>query len=388
VLVEPEERERERAHLAALCEQFDAAPPARGASHYSAPFGAFRLKWERHGEFSAYTVFVHGRSPLPFGEPAVDLVPGEWLAAIPGRTIVAAHAELMPAANEPLDAEALAGHFEANVVAGAEIGEGAGLAYTDFLIHSDGCVRFLVLDRGFTRRLAGRMLQRLFEVETYRVMALLSLPIARREAPQVVRIERALVALTGRMARQSGADEALLGELTGLAAEVESALASSQYRFGASRAFVPGSASCASAAFRASRRSRSSWGAASPRPWRPASRSRDGYPISPSASPERAGCSPRAWTSRGRGRTSSCSPPWTAVRGCSWRLQETVEGLSIAAVTYYLVGLIGYAAKALKAGGFGVDPDLAIGLAIPGVAIVVALGVRRVRRRIVGAERA
>lgn len=391
VLVEPEERERERAHIAALCEQFDAAPPAQGASHYSASFGAFRMKWERHGEFSAYSVFVHGRSPLPFSKPAVDLVPREWLAGIPGRTIVAAHAELMPAANEPLDAEALARYFEANVVVGAEIGEGAGLAYTDFMIHSDGCVRFLVFDRAFTRRQAGRMLQRLFEVETYRVMALLALPIARREAPQIVRIERALVTLTARMARQIGADEALLGELTGLAAEVESAFASSQYRFGASRAYydlvrarigelrerrfpglqtieefmgrrlAPAMATCESHSRRLS-------------------------DLSERVARASGLLSTRVDIARERQNQQLLASMDRRAR-LQLRLQQTVEGLSIAAVTYYLVGLIGYAAKALKAGGFGVDPDLAIGLAIPGVAIVVALGVRRVRRRIVGAER-
>ena len=33
------------------------------------------------------------------------------------------------------------------------------------------------------------------------------------------------------------------------------------------------------------------------------------------------------------------------------RLQATVEGLSVAAITYYIVGLVGYAAKGLKEGG-------------------------------------
>jgi uncharacterized membrane-anchored protein len=64
------------------------------------------------------------------------------------------------------------------------------------------------------------------------------------------------------------------------------------------------------------------------------------------------------------------------------RLQETVEGLSIAAITYYVVGLVGYAAKALKAAGTPVDAELASGIAIPIVAVLAALGVRYVRRTI------
>jgi len=60
------------------------------------------------------------------------------------------------------------------------------------------------------------------------------------------------------------------------------------------------------------------------------------------------------------------------------RLQETVEGLSVAAVTYYIVGLVGYAAKGLKAAGMHLNPELVMGVSIPLVAILVALGVRKI----------
>jgi uncharacterized membrane-anchored protein len=62
------------------------------------------------------------------------------------------------------------------------------------------------------------------------------------------------------------------------------------------------------------------------------------------------------------------------------RLQQTVEGLSVAAVTYYLVGLVGYAAKAAKTEGLDVNPDLAAGISIPIVAALIAFGVHRLRR--------
>ena len=62
------------------------------------------------------------------------------------------------------------------------------------------------------------------------------------------------------------------------------------------------------------------------------------------------------------------------------RLQQTVEGLSVAAISYYLVGLIGYAAKAGKAAGLELDVDLITGLAIPVVVGLVGFGVWRLRR--------
>ena len=61
------------------------------------------------------------------------------------------------------------------------------------------------------------------------------------------------------------------------------------------------------------------------------------------------------------------------------RLQSTVEGLSIAAVTYYIVGLVGYLAKGWKAAGGRVDPDIAMGVSIPVIAALMYWGLRKTR---------
>jgi uncharacterized membrane-anchored protein len=70
------------------------------------------------------------------------------------------------------------------------------------------------------------------------------------------------------------------------------------------------------------------------------------------------------------------------------RLQQTVEGLSIAAITYYVVGIVGYGAKALQTAGLRVQPDVAVGVAIPVVVILVAYALRRTRRKLMSAEKA
>ena len=97
ILVDHEERERELAHITGLCDRFDVAPPQKSATHFSATLGALRFKWERHGEFSGYMLCVAGSSSRPFAEPAAGFLPAGWLAAIPGRTIGAAHAKLLNA---------------------------------------------------------------------------------------------------------------------------------------------------------------------------------------------------------------------------------------------------------------------------------------------------
>ena len=397
LLVEPEDRGREQAHIASLCALFNVTPPAAGATHFSAQIGDVRLKWERHGEFSGFTVFATGLSPQAFSEPAVTLLPPGWLAGLPGVTIVAAHAKLIPAEAGPLDANALADYFDANFVIGAEIGEGAGLAYTDFRIHPDGFARFLLCNRSLTPRQAGRMLQRLFEIEAYRMLALLALPIARRQAPRTLDIERSLAALTDQIAAVGGGDgvgggvgggddEALLHKLTRLAAEVESGLAASQFRFGACRAYyelvttriselrerrlpgiqtidefmarrlAPAVATCATVSQRL-------------------------HDLSERVAQASGLLSTRIDITRERQNQALLASMDRRAK-LQLRLQQTVEGLSVAAIVYYVVGLVGYAAKAGKAGGLPLQPDLVIGLAIPVVAVLVVLALRRARHKL------
>ena len=386
VLISPEDRERERAHVVALCERYAVEPPAADSTHFSTQLGPLRFKWERHGEFSGFTMFLPGLSERAFSEPVASKMPEGWLAALPGTTLVAAHAKLMRATATPLDEDTLATLFEGNIVVGGEIGGGAGLAYTDFRSHADGFSRFVVCDRSLTARQAGRTLQRLFEIEVYRMMALLALPIARRLAPNIATLERSLGELTTRIAGENGEDEALLHELTRLAAEIEGALSSSEFRFGACRAYhelviariaelretrlqgvppieefmtrrlTPAVATCATALQRL-------------------------HGLSERVAQTSALLSTRVDIARSRQNQALLASMDRRAK-LQLRLQQTVEGLSIAAIVYYVAGLLGYLAKAGKAIGFVHEPDLLVGLAIPAVALVVMWALRRARGKL------
>ena len=386
IVVDQEHRAAERAHLAQLCDLSGVAPPAPDAIHFRADLGALRLKWERHGEFSGYTFAAPGRSPIPFSEPPASMLPAQWLAGLPGTTIFAAHAKLIPTGDETPDAEFLASHFDGNVVIGAEIGDGAGLAFTDFRIHRDGFSRFLLLDRSFTPRQAGRMLQRVFEIESYRMMALLALPLAREQSQRLAARERSLATLTSDVARRGADDDSLMQQLSALAAEVENSLAVSQFRFGACRAyhdlvitriaelrerklpgiqtieefmarrFTPAAATCASTANRL-------------------------HALSERVAQASALLSTRVdivVERQNQMLLASMNRRATA----QLKLQQTVEGLSVAAIVYYVVGLVGYLSKGLKAAGLHLDIDRTVGLAIPLVTVGVIWAVRRAHRRI------
>lgn len=387
LLVDPDARSRELEHVAALCARF-AQPPPDGSTHFRAALGNLRLKWERHGEFSGYTFFADGAaSAKPFAAPALSQVPEDWLARMPGATIVAAHAELLPAPAQPPDSAWLGELFDADSLVGCEIADRAALGFADFRIHHDGCARFLVLNRGLTPRQAGRILQRLFEIEAYRMLALLALPIARRQAPRILAIEQSLAHLTDGIARGDGDDEALLHELTRLAAEVESCLAASQFRFGACRAYhelvikriaelreqrLPGLQTIDE--FMARR--------FAPAVNTCATVSQRLHDMSERVAQASGLLSTRVDIARER-QNQALLASMNERAKMQFRLQQTVEGLSIAAIVYYVVGLLSYAVKAVKSAGTGrIESDVVVGAAIPFVAAVVYWAVHRARRRV------
>jgi len=392
VRIEADARDAELAHIAALCRQHGVAPPAGGGTQWAAALGPLRFKWERHGEFSSYTFFAPGLSPAPFAEPVAALLPAGWLAGVPGLTVFAAHAKLAAAGTlaagpggQP-SAEQLAAHFGANVVVGAGIGDGAGGVFTDFVIHADGFARVLLLDHEMTPRQAGRMLQRLFEIEAYRMMALLALPMARQLWPRLLEIERTLATLTEHIADNRGADESLLQQLTALAAEIERALAASQARFGASRAYhalvatriaelreqrIPGLQTIDEFMTRR----------LSPAMATCATVSQRLHDLSERVAQASSLLSTRVDIARQRQNQALLAA--TARRAkLQLRLQQTVEGLSVAAIVYYMAGLVGYGAKALKAAGLPLSPDLVTGAAVPVLGVLAWWTLRRVHHRI------
>jgi uncharacterized membrane-anchored protein len=390
VMLGPDQRARELDHLARLCAPHGVAAPDADANHFSAQLGALRVTWERHTEFSSYAFFVEGLGDESFSEPAALALPQGWLKDIPGQTVVAAHIVVV---KQPQGScmPTIDRWFPARAVVGAEIGEGAGFAFTDFRIGDDGFERFLLLDCSLTPRQAGRMSQRLFEIEAYRLMSLLALPLARTQAPEAAEIEQSLAALSDQIANESGSDEALLTRLTALSARVETAIDASQFRFSAGRAYydlvrsriaelrerplpgiqtieefmtrrlAPAMATCASVS----------------------QRLRD---LSERVARASGLLSTRVEIARERQNQKLLASMDRRAR-LQLRLQETVEGLSIAAITYYGAGLVGYLASGAHAAGLPVDHDFAVACAIPVIAILVALALSRVRRRI-GHDRA
>jgi len=396
LLSDPKRRGAEWQHVRALAARYGIATPDLPGNHQVLDFGDYSLRWERHAEFTRYLFISPGfisseqGGDDPFAAPALAGVPSDWLAQIPGEIMVASHGALLPAmaAQGPADYEAIAARwFDGNVLLGSRVGDAAATALTDFRVRSDGFSRFLVLDHHLTPRQAGRVVQRVVEIDTYRMMALLALPVARELSPFLGDCERELSQVTTVLESADEEDEAmLLDRLTRLEAQIESRESQNDYRFAAAAAYyelvqrriaelreqrIPGL---------------QTFGEFTERRLAPAMNTCRATSARQEHLSERVARANQLLATRvdlTRERQNQALLESMNRRAkAQLKLQQTVEGLSVAAVTYYIVGLVGYGTKGLKAVGFHVDPEVAMALSIPLVAGLAGFGINRIKQTI------
>lgn len=371
-----------------LVRRFGVAPPPPGSTHFSADLGPFRIKWERHSEFARLVFLVPGAGPAPFAEPALAAVPADWIAALPGRVLLATHAVFVTDPGTPLDFEVIATEaFAGNPLVGSLVAGGKAVALTDFRIHADGFGRLLVYDRGLAPRQAGRLVQRVLEIDVYRMLALLAFPVAKELTPALVANERELASIATMLAAADTRSEpALLDRLTRLQAEIESREADNHYRFGAATAYYE----LVQRRITELREER-----IDPLPMftefmerrlAPAMNTCRAVSTRLESLSQRVSRASQLLSTRieitREGQNQALLESMDRRAELQLRLQSTVEGLSVAAVTYYVVGLVNYAAKGLNSLGLPVDSSIVTVLSIPVVGFVVWRGIRRVTRKV------
>lgn len=380
------EREASWHAVADLAQRHGAAPPAPGASHYSADFGAFRVKWERHTEFYRLKIIVPGAGADPFAEPAILAAPADWVAALPGRLIAAAHLALLPEGDAPTPHRELAErHFDGNVLIGSSISGQAARAYTDFRLHADGVSRVLIRDRSTTPWQAGRIAQRLLEIDTYRILAMLALPVARALSPALARWEQELAAVTAAMVDAGEADEPMLLErLTRLSAEIDSAGAANRFRFSAARAYDE-LVQRRIVELREERiQGLQTFREFTERRMAPAMNTCRSVAARQESLSQRVARATQLLSTRvdltSERQNQKLLEQMNRRVKLQLRLQSTVEGLSVAAITYYIASLVGRTTEGLEEIGVHANPALVEAISIPVIAIGMALGIRRIRR--------
>jgi uncharacterized membrane-anchored protein len=226
--------------------------------------------------------------------------------------------------------------------------------------------------------------QRVIEIETYRTLALLGLPLAQRLSPRLRSMEDRLADLTLRMRNSPTTDsQEQLEELNRLTAELESDAASTLFRFGASRAYDDIVTERIAALGEIAVTGYESWHGFLQRRMAPAMRtcrSIEERQANMSRKLARAATLLRTRVDVELEKQNSALLSSMNRRAQQQlRLQHTVEGLSVAAVTYYLVGLVAYMAKGAKELGYPFSAELTSAIAVPIVALGVFWLVRRIR---------
>ncbi|WP_019142667.1 DUF3422 family protein [Noviherbaspirillum massiliense] len=392
----------QHALLAALCSHFGVAAPGPEANYFSHDFGRFRLKWECHTEFATYTFAERHAQDVSvteaFSRVPVCQIPQDWLMGLQGKLMVAAHV-VVDRSGGPTEvfAESLRRLFTGNTLVGSRVLEG-GEIWTDFLIQSDGFSRFVVRDLGLREQQASRLVQRVLEIETYRMMALLGLPHAQRASPVLNAIEGELTTLTAAMVDIDEAigndqpamevidEQALLRNITGLAARVEKLSLDNNYRFAASEAYFR----LVYARIDELREERiegfPTIGEFMDRRLTPAMNTCAAIARRQEALARRIAHTNDLLRTRvgivQEQQNKQILQSMNARAAQQVKLQQAVEGLSVAAISYYMAGLLNYAGKATKAAGLQINPDVATGILVPLIAIGVWLGLRRMHKRI------
>lgn len=389
---QPKDLDAAFALLTDLCRRFSVTPPEAETPFHQQDLGEFTVRWERHMEFYSLT-FLRPHLPAgePFAKPVLARLPGDWLASLPGQAMAAFHLALA-GGTLSLDPETLANWFEGHRLVSSQPKNGQAFLCTAFKLHSDGFGRFLIQNRGLSDYQTGRLVQRIIEIETYRLLAQLSLPLARRIAPELTDMDQELAEMLGQLSRCEEGEEtqnkrALLERLSLLSARLETFRAETNYRFGATRAYhdlvatrlqnireepveghmtltefmtrrlTPGLRTCQSVQARMEDLSRRI---------------------------ERAGDLLRTRVNltlqeQNRGLLAAMNR-----RGrLQFRLQETVEGLSVVAISYYLVGLLGYLLNGLPMAEWHMNKGVVQALSVPFVVAATWWLIQRLKHRLI-----
>ncbi|MDP2507036.1 DUF3422 family protein [Oceanobacter sp. 3_MG-2023] len=376
-------RQELHAHVVELCRRYSVPAPDPDSSCLYQDFGGFELRWERHLEFANFTFIV--ATETPFATDALAFIPKDWLAAMPGELVVAVNLSLV---KETPDDQQLFDWFEGQRVSGASVASGHALVWTAFRLHSDGFGRIVAVNRGLNPYQTGRLVQRLFELETYRLMSLLALPVARKMSNQLTLVETSLAQLIQNISELENQleDRDLLTSLSQLAADVERYRSDTNFRFAAAKAYhdlvrdrldqlkeeplegvqslreflerrlTPGIKTCNSVRDQLEDLSR--------RIHRTTSLLRTRVDLSIQEQNQ------RLLTSMDKRSELQL------------RLQQTVEGLSVVVICYYLLALIGIGADGLKALGVPIEPYLLKASALPVVLVVVFVAIHRLRHHL------
>jgi uncharacterized membrane-anchored protein len=375
-------RDNEREHAQALCAQYGVTPPRKGR-YFCVRLNELHLVWESHTEFTTWSFIKAGTFVHPFERPVLSDLPLAWIAALRGQVIRATQVAVLPRNVQPEPA-VLSSLFNIEEVVCCDVIEARARIWSNFQVHSDGFGRLLIEDRGLASGgETARLVQRLQELGNYRNMALLGLPVAQSLVGELSNMEATLAVLTHETAQGSANDDQLFNNLSGLSAELGRLVASTRYRMSATNAY----AQLAADRLRDLRPSEvpgyQTLTDFTERRLTPAVRTCQSFSKRLDDLSQRAALSSslirtRIETTLAR-QSRDLLESMNQRTKLQVRLQQTVEGLSVLAISYYALGILGYVGKAVDH-VWRLSLSIGLGIAAPVVVATVWYSVRALRK--------
>ena len=230
-------KQKEHDFISLLCNRFQVSLPAKTMPCFYQNFGLFSLRWERHMEYSTYTI-IH-EAPLtsqPFVKNAIDYVPSDWLEHMPGNVIAALHLVIEP--KDKTSETTIDQYFDNMRLTASAPYNGLAKVWTSYKLHDDGFGRFLVFEQSLSPEQLGRLVQQLLQLDTYRLMATLGLPLAQAINTELNQLDLQLQQVTTCIALGKDSDDReLLTQVSAIAAKIEDYRSQSNYRFSATNAY-------------------------------------------------------------------------------------------------------------------------------------------------------
>ena len=379
-------------YINAFLESAGRDPLPAGSKFLRLEMDGYALRVEQHTEFMSVS-FVEKGQKRATGlledafDPSLEHLPLAWAAGIPAPVFHAIWLEIGGKSPRGLTPEKMMKMMQSRAIASNHFSGGDAQIHFAFDIDSAGFSRIALFNDRISANRMGRVVQRVVELETYRLLALIGFASVRENSATLGRIESTVAGLTTDLAAQikqpDGQVQQLLTVLSTQAADLEEIYSKTSYRLAATKAYeailmdriaslqlsrlegfqgVPGFLgrrmtpaldSCRAFSERLSRLSERI---------------------------TRAGDLMRTQTEmiiQRQNRDLLQSMNERAQH--QLRLQQTVERLSVAAVTYYGVGLVGYLARPLPLDDWNWDINLVKAAAVPVIAFLVWLAIRGVR---------
>ena len=383
------DRSVDAAHLSELVSRHGGPRPDPEDSHYQGRLGRHDLKWESHTEFVTYMATTPGLPIRPFDPSAAAIFPQAWQEAAPGRRVAAVMVQVDLLPDDPSDALKQAyGWFARDSLAAIWVLDEAALVAGDFRIDADGWMRFAVYVRpGTSEGRIGRLVHRLVELETYRAMSMLGLGRARSLSRRLNELEPRLSAILASMTDEARPAEQMLQDLLSVSIELEAQATQHSFRFGATSAYEAIVYDRISALRETRFQDRQMMTEFMRRRYMPAMRTTKSAEQRLATMLERAARAAELLRTRvdveRSAQNQEIMERMDRRADLQLRLQHTVEGLSVVAISYYAVGLLAYAATPL-AKMAGLDKATLVAVLTPAVVMAVWMGMRQIKRRLHG----